>query len=86
MGLREASNDEIADTLESTADLLELLHKNPFRVRSYREAARIIRTEDESVAERLPEGDGEWLKVVRLPEYASRRRPEGRAAQLSLFT
>jgi len=30
-------------------------------------------------------GDGEWLKVLRLPEYASPRRPQGRAVQPPLF-
>jgi DNA polymerase/3'-5' exonuclease PolX len=34
-----ATNDEIADTLDHVADLLEVEHKNTFRVRSYRNAA-----------------------------------------------
>ena len=36
------TNAEIADTFERLADLLELQEANPFRVRAYRNAARVI--------------------------------------------
>lgn len=35
-------NHEIADILNQVADKLEILGRNPFRIRSYRDAARII--------------------------------------------
>ncbi len=31
-------------------------------------------------------GDGEWLKVLRLPEYAARKRPRGGTVQAPLFS
>lgn len=36
-------NPEIAAALEELADLLELQEANPFRVRAYRNAARVVR-------------------------------------------
>ncbi len=54
------SNQEVADTLDHVADLLELEDKNVFRVRSYRDAARTIRDLDRPVAALLEEG-GEHL-------------------------
>jgi DNA polymerase (family 10) len=37
------TNDRIADTFDQIADLLEFQNANPFRVRAYRNGARIIR-------------------------------------------
>ncbi len=54
------SNDEIADTLDHVADLLELEDESGFRVRSYRNAARTIRDLDTPVRE-LMKQDGEHL-------------------------
>ncbi|MDT8272060.1 MAG: DNA polymerase/3'-5' exonuclease PolX [Desulfomonilia bacterium] len=44
-------NKEIADIFEKTADLLEIEGANQFRVRAYRNAARIIGSQSRSVAE-----------------------------------
>jgi hypothetical protein len=57
---RTISNEEIADTLDHVADLLELEEDNAFRVRSYRNAAQTIRDLDIPVAS-LVQQDGERL-------------------------
>ncbi|MGC9324692.1 MAG: DNA polymerase/3'-5' exonuclease PolX [Desulfomonilia bacterium] len=44
-------NKELADIFEKTADLLEIEGANQFRVRAYRNAARIIGSQSRSVAE-----------------------------------
>ena len=54
------SNDEIADTLDHVADLLELEGESSFRVRSYRNAAQTIRDLDTPVSA-LMEQDGDHL-------------------------
>ncbi len=54
------SNDEIADTLDHVADLLELEGESSFRVRSYRNAAQTIRDLDTPVST-LMKQDGEHL-------------------------
>jgi DNA polymerase (family 10) len=42
-GLISAHNTEIADALDQVADLLELEQANAFRIRAYRNAARVVR-------------------------------------------
>ncbi len=59
---RTISNQEIADTLEHVADLLELEGENVFRVRSYRDAARTIRNLDRPVTALLQENGEHLLK------------------------
>ena len=54
------SNEEIADTLDHVADLLELEDESSFRVRSYRNAAQTIRDLDTPVSS-LMKQDGEHL-------------------------
>jgi DNA polymerase (family 10) len=49
-------NPEIADVLDELADLLELENANPFRVRAYRNAARIVRALPKPVNVLLYEG------------------------------
>src|SRR5438067_6546484 len=44
-------NPEVAQIFEDVADLLEIQGANPFRVRSYRNAARTIRDCSESLAD-----------------------------------
>lgn len=51
------TNGEIADTLDQVADLLEFQNANPFRVRAYRNAARVIRNVPESISEIVEVGD-----------------------------
>lgn len=47
------TNGEIARIFERIAILLELDEANPFRVRAYREAARVIEAEHEAIAPRV---------------------------------
>lgn len=50
-------NDEIADIFEQLADLLEIDEANPFRVRAYRNAARILRGLPEEAAVLIERGE-----------------------------
>jgi DNA polymerase (family 10) len=50
------SNDEIAQVLQETADLLELTGGNPHRARAFSRAARSLSGLDDAVADRLSEG------------------------------
>jgi DNA polymerase (family 10) len=49
-------NDEIAALFDEIADLLEIESANPFRVRAYRQAARVLRGLDRPMADLLAEG------------------------------
>jgi len=49
-------NTEIADMFEQLADLLEIREDNPFRIRAYRNAARVIRGHGRSMAELVDSG------------------------------
>jgi len=49
-------NGEIADMFELLADLLEIREENPFRIRAYRTAARVIRGHARSMSELVNEG------------------------------
>jgi DNA polymerase (family 10) len=49
-------NPEIAALLNKLADLLEIQGENPFRIRAYRTAARVINDLPQSVADMLAEG------------------------------
>src|SRR5687767_15889279 len=44
------NNLQVADALDQVADLLEFQGANPFRVRAYRNGARIVHDLDEPVA------------------------------------
>ena len=50
------NNDKIAKTLEQLADLLEFTGSNPFRLRAYRNGARVIRDLPQSVASLIESG------------------------------
>lgn len=50
-------NAEIAGMFDQTADLLELKGDNPFRIRAYRKAARVIEALPQSVKNMLAHGD-----------------------------
>ena len=52
-----AKNRDIADILETIADLLEIDEANAFRVRAYRNAARTISSLSEELAEMAERGD-----------------------------
>ena len=44
------TNEDIADVLERVAELLEVQDANPYRVRAYRRAARVIERSEQSIA------------------------------------
>ena len=50
-------NADIADIFNRMADLLEIENANPFRVRAYRNAARIMSSQSKSVAEMVGQGE-----------------------------
>jgi len=54
---RRPSNDELADLLERVADLLEVQHASPYRVRAYRRGARTLRAQTQSVAAQVEAGE-----------------------------
>jgi DNA polymerase (family X) len=51
------TNAEIAEELDRIADLLEIDAANPFRVRAYRQAARVVGTLPRNVTEMLAAGE-----------------------------
>jgi DNA polymerase (family 10) len=51
-----ARNAEIADVFDETADLLEIEGENPFRIRAYRNAARLLRGLRQEAADMLAAG------------------------------
>lgn len=53
---KHINNTEIADAFERLADLLELQEANPFRVRAYRNAARVIAGHPRPLADLVAEG------------------------------
>jgi len=56
-------NQDIAAIFEKVADLLEIEGANPFRVRAYRNAARVVSGTSQSLADLLARGDD----LTRLP-------------------
>jgi DNA polymerase (family 10) len=50
-------NADIADLFNRVADLLEIESDNPFRVRAYRNAARIVSSQSKSMADRIDQGE-----------------------------
>ena len=51
MGQGQPTNEQVAETLDQIASLLEMKDANPFRVQAYRRAARTARATDESLAD-----------------------------------
>ncbi|MBW1896379.1 MAG: DNA-binding protein [Deltaproteobacteria bacterium] len=64
--VRKPTNEEIADVLDRVASLLEAQHANPYRVRAYRRAARIVEQHERSIAELAASEEG--TKLENLPE------------------
>lgn len=56
-------NNAIAERLDELADLLEIENTNPFRIRAYRNAARVIRGHPQSFAELAARG----VDLTRVP-------------------
>jgi DNA polymerase (family 10) len=52
-----AHNSEIADALDQVADLLKLERANPFRIRAYRNAARVVRGLGTEIGTLIAHGD-----------------------------
>ena len=51
------SNEEIADLLESVADLLEIDQASPFRIRAYRNGADTVRYHEDPLEDLVRRGD-----------------------------
>ncbi|MCC7138233.1 MAG: DNA-binding protein [Planctomycetes bacterium] len=64
MASRPPENEEIAEALEDVAALLEAQNASPYRVRAYREGARVVRTLDRPAATLLAEGGTKALDAL----------------------
>jgi hypothetical protein len=99
--MRGPGNDEIADTLERLADLLEAQDANPFRVRAYRRGAATLRARPERIADRVARGGRASLEglagigktlasqieeLVHTGRLAFLERLEGQVSPEDLFT
>ena len=62
MQIAYPSNEDVADVLERVAALLEAQDANPYRVRAYGKAARLVANHDESVAELADMKEGKKLE------------------------
>jgi DNA polymerase/3'-5' exonuclease PolX len=71
VGIMAVHNADIARAFEEIADLLELRDENPFRVRAYRNAARVVGELTLDVA-RTPDGARRWTTPA---SRSSRTRP-----------
>lgn len=58
------TREEIAETLEEIALLLELKGENPFKTRAYRTGAEIVRTWEGDFLQRAVDGDLEGIKGI----------------------
>jgi DNA polymerase (family 10) len=67
------TNAEIAETLELMADLLEIDGANPFRVRSYRNSARVIRDLPEAVADIVADNPKRLLEIDGIGESVAQK-------------
>lgn len=61
----DITNTDIAEIFGYVADLLEMLDKNPFRIRSYREAARSVAEHERRLAAEFEENGPAGLKHLR---------------------
>ncbi len=64
------TNEDIADVLERVAELLEAQDANPYRVRAYRRAAKVIERSEQAIAHLADSKEGERLED--LPDIGSR--------------
>jgi hypothetical protein len=99
--VRRPDDAEVADVLERIADLLAAQHANPYRVRAYRAAAEVLRSQRPGLAARLESGGVEALEALPavgpsiaalVREYLERgrvtllERLEGQVSPEDLFT
>jgi ERCC4-type nuclease len=95
------TNREIGEVLERIAELLEVQHASPYRVRAYRTAARTVVAHDEPMAEIVARGEDDGLEslpgigksiATTIREYVRTRRVpflerlEGQTSPADLFT
>ncbi|MDO8366794.1 MAG: helix-hairpin-helix domain-containing protein [Saprospiraceae bacterium] len=59
---KRTSNQAIARVLTDIANLLEIQHANPFRIRAYRSGANVVRKFEEPVQQIVFSGDGQALQ------------------------
>lgn len=64
MTYKTPSNQEIAAVMDTIAELLEIQHANPHKVRAYRGGAKAVRIMAKSIAGIVFSGDGEALQAV----------------------
>ena len=62
--MEENQNQEVADLLERIAGLLESKQANRFRIQAYREAAEIVRGQEQPLSTRLQEGGEQALQQL----------------------
>ena len=70
-------NPEVAQVFEEVADLLDIQGENPFRVRAYRNAARMIRDLAAPLAQMSPGAGVRW-SAANVGHQASNSGPERR--------
>ncbi|MDH3518966.1 MAG: helix-hairpin-helix domain-containing protein, partial [Myxococcales bacterium] len=96
---RAIGNDEIADVLERVADLLEVQHASPYRVRAYRRGARTVRSHPSPIAALVLAGEpledlpgigrslsGAISETVQRGRLGLLERLEGQVSPEDLFT
>ena len=72
-------NRQIADVFTEIADILDIKGDNPFRIRSYRNAARAVGDMSENVAAMVREGkDIEQIRYRRLHRREDKRNSRHR--------
>lgn len=64
MTYKMPSNREIAAVMDTIADLLEIQHANPYKVRAYRGGAKAVRAMAKAVTGIVFSGDGEALQAM----------------------
>lgn len=58
------ANQDIARVLDEIANLLEIQHANPFKVKAYRTSAKYVRERSAPLADLVKKGDGEALQSL----------------------
>ncbi len=58
------TNQEIARVMNDIANLLEIQHANPFKVKAYRSGAKSVREHPEPLAQLVKSGDGHALQSL----------------------
>src|SRR5437870_13023288 len=73
-------NPDIARLFDEVADLLEIQGANPFRVRAYRNAARIVRDYPEPLAEVVRSGKHDLTEISGIGDDLAEKIKIGRAS------